>query len=290
LPYFSVIIPTYNRSKFIKKAIDSVLNQTFKDFELIVVDDGSTDETSFILEEYENKIIPLKQANLGVSKARNRGLKKAQGKYLAFLDSDDVWMPEKLEEHYLFIQKHPKILIHQTDEIWFRNGKRVNPKFKHLKQEGNIFLPSLDVCLISPSAVVIKKSLLDKYGLFDESLPACEDYDLWLRITKSEKVGLIDKKLLLRQGGHPDQLSSSFWGMDRFRVYSILKLLTKFNYELKKNYLSGAREVALTKAVILREGALRRGKKDFVEKIDRIIKMINDENYNYKYSLFLLEE
>ncbi len=223
-PLISVIIPTYNRGWIIKEAIDSVLAQEYINYELIVVDDGSTDDTHDILNSYQNNFLVLRQNNKGVSSARNRGLAAASGHFIAFLDSDDIWLPQKLSQQVDFFQSNPDALICQTEEIWIRNNVRVNPKKRHKKPTGMIFEPSLSLCLVSPSAVMIKKNLFEEVGLFDETLPACEDYDLWLRISCRHPVHLIDTPLIIKRGGHDDQLSASP-GLDKFRIKAIKKVI-----------------------------------------------------------------
>ncbi len=224
LPLVSVIIPTYNRDWIVAEAIDSVLAQDFSDYELIVVDDGSNDGTPKILAAYGDRITVLRQPNRGVSAARNRGIAAAAGHLMAFLDSDDLWLPQKLSTQVNFFAEHPEAVICQTEERWIRNGVRVNPKKRHLKFSGMIFERSLALCLVSPSAVMIKKSLFDTVGLFDENLPACEDYDLWLRVSCRYPVHLIDTELIIKRGGHEDQLSKAA-GLDKYRIQSLLKLL-----------------------------------------------------------------
>jgi glycosyltransferase involved in cell wall biosynthesis len=223
-PQVSVIIPTYNRGWVIKEAIDSVLAQDYKDFELIVVDDGSTDNTSDVLDSYGNVIKVFSQKNKGVSAARNRGIAEASGKFIAFLDSDDLWLPQKLSVQIEFFNQTPDALICQTEEVWIRNGLRVNPRKRHKKSSGMIFKPSLELCLVSPSAVMIQRSLFDRVGKFDETLPACEDYDLWLRTSCRFPVHLIDAPLIIKRGGHGDQLSSRS-GLDKFRIKAIEKII-----------------------------------------------------------------
>jgi glycosyltransferase involved in cell wall biosynthesis len=208
-PLVSVIIPTYNRAWIIKESVDSVFSQDFNDFELIVIDDGSTDNTLEILNSYGEDIIVIHQRNQGVSSARNRGLMEASGSLIAFLDSDDLWLPGKLSLQVDFFNSNPTALICQTEEIWMRNNVRINPKKRHKKPAGIIFEPSLALCLVSPSAVMIRRSLFDDVGLFDETLPACEDYDLWLRISCKYPVCLIDIPLIIKRGGHDDQLSQA---------------------------------------------------------------------------------
>ncbi len=221
----SVIIPAYNRAGTLKKAIDSVLNQSFKDFELIVIDDGSTDETLEILRDYQDRLKSVTIPHSGVSAARNRGIEEAEGDFMAFLDSDDYWLPEKLAIQTDFFRRNPEARICQTDETWHRHGKRVNPGKRHHKPSGDIFYQSLRLCLVSPSAVMIRRDLIDDVGVFDESLPACEDYDLWLRISARFPVYLIGQSLTVKTGGHPDQLSRTVPSLDKYRIKSLLKLL-----------------------------------------------------------------
>jgi glycosyltransferase involved in cell wall biosynthesis len=223
-PLVSVIIPTYNRGWIIKEAIDSVLDQDFRDYELIVVDDGSNDNTREILDAYRKEITVLQQSNKGVSAARNSGIAAASGQLIAFLDSDDLWLPGKLSSQVKFFEENADAVINQTQEIWIRNGQRVNPKRRHHKFSGMIFERSLALCLVSPSAVMIKKSLFDSVGVFDEDLPACEDYDLWLRTSCRYPVHLIDIPLIIKRGGHDDQLSKAA-GLDKYRIASLVKLI-----------------------------------------------------------------
>jgi len=223
-PLVSVIIPTYNRGWVVQEAIDSVLDQDFRDYELIVVDDGSDDNTREILGAYGKAITVLQQSNRGVSAARNRGIAEAAGRLIAFLDSDDLWLPRKLTTQVKFFAENADAVINQTQEIWIRNGVRVNPKKRHHKFSGMIFERSLALCLVSPSAVMIKKCLFDAVGVFDEQLPACEDYDLWLRISCRYPVHLIDFPFIIKRGGHDDQLSKAA-GLDKYRIQSLMKII-----------------------------------------------------------------
>lgn len=265
----SVIIPTFNREKRLKEALDSVLNQTIKPFEIIVVDDGSTDNTKNLIKRNYPDFNYIYQENKGVSAARNLGIKNAKGDLLAFLDSDDSWKPEKLEKHIEFIMKNPKYRVSQTDEIWIRNGKFVNPMKKHKKVGGDIFIPSLNLCLISPSAVIIEKSAFEYYGLFDENLKACEDYDLWLRVSAFEEIGLLEEKLTVKYGGHSDQLSKAFPAMDRFRVYAIEKILKQ---NIKEEYRLAAIKVLKEKCCVLINGYKKRNKLKEVKNFESILK------------------
>jgi glycosyltransferase involved in cell wall biosynthesis len=223
-PQVSVVIPTYNRAWCLGEAVDSVLAQRFRDFELIVVDDGSTDATAAVLAGYGGTIRILQQENRGVSAARNAGIAAARGELIAFLDSDDIWLPVKLWRQVEFFNRYPEALICQTEEVWVRNGRRVNPGRRHRKPEGMIFEPSLELCLVSPSAVMVRRELFDRVGFFDERLPACEDYDLWLRVSCRYPVHLIETPLIVKRGGHADQLSRA-WGLDKLRIAAMVKLL-----------------------------------------------------------------
>jgi len=289
MPFFSVIIPSYNRKEQLKNAINSVLAQDENDFELIVIDDGSYDGTSDLADEYNGRIRYIFQNNSGVSAARNRGIASSDSPNITFLDSDDTWHKNKLSNHRKFISSNPQILIHQTEDIWIRNGKRINPGIKHLKIQGRIFIPSLELCLISPSSVCISRTLFDKYGLFDEKLPACEDYDLWLRITPFEKIGLINEKLITRYAGHSDQLSSSFWGMDRFRLYSILKVLHDSGDRMDISLREAASDCALKKGKILLNGAEKRGNETSVIILSNIITQLEAGFYKQTDYQNLLE-
>jgi len=223
----SVIIPTYNRYELLKRALISVFAQTHQPKEVIVVDDGSTDNTSQIKKDFPN-IIYIYQKNKGVSSARNTGIKASTCSYIAFLDSDDEWLEDKLALHVAYHKQHPDILMSYTDEIWIRDGVEVKIPKKFKKLGVDIFKENLEYCNIAPSSVCLHVELLKDVGLFDESLEVCEDYDLWLRILMKYEVGLIDKKLIKKYAGHEDQLSFKHWGMDRFRVESLEKLLGDF--------------------------------------------------------------
>jgi glycosyltransferase involved in cell wall biosynthesis len=255
----SVIIPTYNRGWTIGEAVDSVLAQDYRDFELIVVDDGSADNTSQVLDAYRGTIKVFRQENKGVSAARNRGIAEASGRFIAFLDSDDLWLPQKLSRQVEFLNTIPDALICQTEEIWIRNGVRVNPKKRHKKPSGMIFEPSLALCLVSPSAVMIRRSLLEIVGNFDETLPLCEDYDLWLRISCRFPVYRIDTPLIIKRGGHEDQLSASF-GLDRFRIKAIKKIIES-GFLSKRQYAAAVKTLK-EKCNIYAAGCRKRGRID----------------------------
>lgn len=265
MPKVSVIIPTYNRAHILREAIGSVLSQSYNDLELIVVDDGSTDETKVIVSSYVPKLAYIYQERQGVSAARNRGIECAQGDYISFLDSDDLWLKDKLYLQMKFMENHTEALICYTEEVWIRKGVRVNPMKKHRKYSGMIFEHCLPLCIISPSSVLIARRLLENVGVFDEELEACEDYDLWLRISAQYPVYLIDTPLIVKRGGHSDQLSKRVERQDRFRIRALAKLLDE-------NYLSSyQRELAWEelnkKCDIYGKGCIKRGKKEEGERI-----------------------
>ena len=221
----SVIIPTYNRGEVVLRALRSVFAQDHAVDQVIVVDDGSTDDTIERVERYFPGVELIVQTNHGVSHARNRGIERARNEWLAFLDSDDEWLPGKITAQLAAIMSDGISRVCHSDEIWVRNGRRVNPMNKHRKYGGDIFLHCLPRCVMSPSSVVLHRSVVEELGGFDETLPVCEDYDLWLRIACQTTVLYIPEKLLIKYGGHEDQLSRSSWGMDRYRIQALEKLL-----------------------------------------------------------------
>ena len=257
----SVIVPTHNRGWCLNDAVDSVFSQTYERYELIVVDDGSEDDTGKHLSRYQD-ITVITQQNRGVSAARNRGIASSKGELIAFLDSDDLWLPEKLSAQVAFFQANPEALVCQTQETWIRNGRRIHPKNRHRKQSGYFFERSLGLCLVSPSAVMIRKRLFETVGVFDEDLPACEDYDLWLRVGVSIPIFLIDQPLVIKRGGHADQLSSNI-GLDKYRIQSIIKLLE--SGALSHDQKAAALTVLQNKCEIYASGCKKRGKMEEME-------------------------
>ncbi|MCS5566140.1 MAG: glycosyltransferase [Methylococcales bacterium] len=258
-PLVSVIIPTFNRGYCLEESIRSVLEQSFIDCELVVVDDGSTDNTSELVRRFPAvKLIRLEEKNRGVSFARNRGVVEAQGDWVGFLDSDDLWEQGKLATQVKWIERHPDLQMVYTDEIWIRNGVRVNPMNKHRKYSGDIFRYCLPLCIVSPSSVLLRAKVLSEVGGFDESMPVCEDYDLWLRIAKRYPFHFIEEKLIVKRGGHEDQLSRKYWGMDRWRVYALEKLLKENRLDEEQRDLVVT--MLIEKCEILINGFGKRGK------------------------------
>jgi glycosyltransferase involved in cell wall biosynthesis len=261
----SAIIPTYNRADFLSRAIGSVISQTRPPDELIIVDDGSTDGSVDIINVLKNStFIPMHyiyQQNKGASAARNLGIKHSKYQVLAFLDSDDWWHREKLEKQLAHMVQYPNYLISHTREIWFRHGKRVNQKKKHDPPNGDIFFKSLRMCMVGMSTVMIKKTLFDQFGLFDESFPCCEDYDLWLRVGASLPFLLVEERLTCKNGGRDDQLSSLYrMGMDRYRIKSLCTLLE--SGALSETQKKQTLQELDRKCTIYGKGCLKRGRKE----------------------------
>ncbi|MFQ5443551.1 MAG: glycosyltransferase family 2 protein [Desulfobacterales bacterium] len=257
-PLVSVIIPTYNRGYCLRESIGSVLKQDHQKFELLVVDDYSSDNTPDLMTNIPGLRYFRLPTRSGVSKARNVGIKNVKGKYICFLDSDDLWMDNKLRLQVAWMESNPECQVSYTDEIWIRHGVRVNPMKKHQKYCGDIFNYCLPLCIVSPSSVMLRSSLFEKVGDFDETLPACEDYDLWLRIASVYPIHFINEKLIVKTGGHRDQLSKKYWGMDRFRVFALQKLIKQNHLNAEQRKLSI--QTLVEKCSVLHQGFFKRGK------------------------------
>ena len=261
LPPVSVIIPTFNRAAVLGRAMDSVLGQTYPHFELIVVDDGSTDQTRDLVVSCDATIRYLYQPNQGPAAARNAGIAAARFDLLAFLDSDDCFVPQKLTLQVAAMQAAPACRISHTNEIWYRNGLHLNQKKKHRKASGDIFAQSLALCVVGMSTVMARREFFARVGLFDETFPCCEDYDLWLRASPSESFLLVDEPLTIKHGGRPDQLSVRHRiGMDRYRIRSIEKLLSHPALTPLQRELALAE--LIRKGTIYSKGCLKHGKAD----------------------------
>lgn len=283
LPLVSAIVPVHNRAWCIRRSIESVLAQDYRPLELIVVDDGSTDDTPRLLGEIAREMTEyveskaggialriLRQDNCGVSAARNLGIRAARGSLIAFLDSDDEWLPQKTSRQAADLLAHPGMRVHQTGETWVRRGRRVNPPQRLRKRAGDLFEQSLDHCAISPSAAMLRREVFDEVGLFDETFPACEDYEMWLRITCRHEVGLLDEALIVKHGGHADQLSFTVEALDRHRIRAIVKTLDS-------GVLSAVqREMAVraleAKCRIYAEGCRKRSREDEAEEVLDLVK------------------
>ena len=272
----SVVIPTFNRESFIEQCVVSALQQSKKPDEVIVVDDGSSDKTWDVLrtlgfsdsKEERNSLRYIFQRNKGVSAARNLGIKAAKFRYIAFLDSDDLWLEKKLEKQISSLESQSiRYRLSHTNEIWVRNGVRVNAHLKHEKNGGDIFIQCLKLCCISPSSSLVDRSVFDDFGFFDENLPACEDYDFWLRFCAFEDVHFVNEHLLIKNGGHDQQLSKKHWGMDRFRVTALENLLK--NQSLSEFKRKETIKELIFKLQVLIDGGRKRKKDAFVKKLDK---------------------
>ena len=281
-PFFSVIIPTYNRKQFLKIALTSVLAQTFNDYEVIVIDDGSSDGTKEMFEGRRmrnvgrgawdppsprlrrtgvgrgDKIRYIYQENKGPAAARNLGIKQAKGEFICFLDTDDRFREDKLKVTYDYIKNHPQYKIFHTEEIWYRKGALLTQRIYHKKPSGLVFENAVRMCSISISTAAIKKDVFNEVGFFDESMPACEDYDFWLRVTSKFRVFLIPYYLTIKEGGHIGQQSFKYPAMDTFRIYALKKILE--SGELSGDNFKIAAGELIKKCEIFIKGALKRGK------------------------------
>ena len=260
----STIIPTHDRARPLARALRSAGSQTRPADEIIVVDDGSSDETARVVRDGFPGVRYFRQENRGVSAARNRGIAAAEGEWLAFLDSDDEWLPRKLERQLAAFQESPGDLVCHTNETWIRHGRHVNPMKKHEKSGGHIFEKCLPLCAISPSSVIIHRKVFEELGTFDESLAVCEDYDLWLRICAVHPVLYIDEALVVKYGGHDDQLSRRYRGMDRFRIRALEKII--HSGKLDARQWRAALATLLEKIDIYLNGARKRDRRKEVEK------------------------
>ncbi len=258
-PTVSVIIPAYNRATLLPRAIDSVLSQSGVDFELLVVDDGSDDDTAALLKGYGSRLTVISQAHQGVSAARNAGIRAARAPLLAFLDSDDWFLKGKLARQSTLMLANPGALVSHTEEKWLRRGKHLNQKKRHRKEGGNIFSRCLELCAVGMSTIMTCRELFSRFGMFDESLPCCEDYDLWLRVSAGEPFLFVNQPLTVKEGGREDQLSARHrLGMDKYRIYALRKLLKSAVLTREQDKLT-RRELA-RKCRIYGNGCLKHGR------------------------------
>jgi len=269
----SVVIPTFNRLVYLERAIKSVLNQTINVNEIIIVDDGSNDGTSDFINSKYPDLKYIFQQNSGVSAARNKGINAASSNWIAFLDSDDEWIINKIQKQITQLELNPEINFCHSSETWIRNGREIKQKNSHKKFGGLIFNKCLDKCRISPSTVLCRKSLLKKLNGFDEDLPICEDYDLWLRITSDNPVLYIDKPLIIKYGGHQDQLSKNSEGIEGYHIQSLEKLI-KQDFTLDQR--RAMEHMLINKLNIYANGAKKRGK---VTIYNKLIKRIDELSY-----------
>lgn len=263
----SVVIPTHNRAETLARALRSVLSQTRQADEVIVVDDGSIDNTKQLVLEQFPEVIYCYQKNRGVSAARNKGIELATCSWIAFLDSDDQWLESKLERQAAAWSGSQQSRLVHSDEIWIRDGVRVNKPARYKTRQGRIYRYCLPLCAISPSSAVIEKSLLMEMGGFDERFRVCEDYDLWLKICASYPVVACPEPLLIKYGGHADQLSTATWGLDQYRVQALHNMVhsTQFEAVLSADEQQNTYSVLRQKLEILIKGAKKRGNQGLAE-------------------------
>ncbi|MGB8952985.1 MAG: glycosyltransferase [Candidatus Aminicenantales bacterium] len=271
----TVIIPTFNRAYFLGEAIQSVLDQDYfrekkhrDSFELLVIDDGSEDGTEELVAALKADVSYHYQDHKGVSAARNLGIRLARGEFIAFLDSDDLWKKEKLRTQMAFMHAFPWARVCCTEEIWIRRGKYHNPGKKHRKHSGWIFDKVLPLCLLSLSSSLFRKEIFDEIGVFDEDLPVCEDYDFSLRLAHKYPIYFLEKRLIVKRGGHPDQLSLKYWGMDRFRIKALERALS---LDLTPEQEKRVRSEIVKKSRILANGFLKRRRKEEAERYFHLI-------------------
>jgi glycosyltransferase involved in cell wall biosynthesis len=271
----SVIIPTFNRAGFLKEAVRSVLDQDYfrardgeRRFEIIVIDDGSTDSTGSVVRSFACDIQYVYQENRGVSAARNLGLQHAKGDFIAYLDSDDLWKRDKIRVQMSLLNTVPRAMMCYTEEIWIRNGVFVNPKRRHRKYSGWIFDKVLSLCLISLSSALFRREVFEEVGLFDEALPVCEDYDFGIRLTHRYPVYFLTRPLIVKRGGHKDQLSQKYWGMDRFRIKALKKALSM---DLSPAERDLVRAEIVNKSRVLMNGFAKRGKISEARKYRKLV-------------------
>ncbi len=270
----SVVIPTFNRSHLLLRAIDSVLSQSYKNVEIIIVDDFSSDHTVEMVKhffkerQFEKFKLIENEKNYGVSYSRNQAIKESGGDYIAFLDSDDEWLERKLERQMDFFKINSQVALVHGEEIWIRNGVRVNQKKIHQKFGGQIFLKCLPLCIISPSAALVRKDILQEFDFFDEQYIVCEDYDLWLKITSKYEVGFISDPIIKKYGGHEDQLSNKFFAMDFYRIKSMFRIYEDYNLS-KENKSKVAQEI-IKKSEVLLNGYIKHNN---MENYDLILKI-----------------
>ncbi|MFH0794077.1 MAG: glycosyltransferase [bacterium] len=273
----SVVIPTYNRRALVAEAIRSALGQTHPADEIIVVDDASTDGTAQSLEKaFGGRVVVLgHDSRKGVSAARNTGIRASRGEWIAFLDSDDRWLPQKLERQLDDAKNFPDVPLFHCEEIWFRRGVRVNPRKRHFKLDGWAFEQALPFCRISPSAALLRRSLIEEVGLFDESLPAAEDYDYWLRVLWKYPCRLLAEPLVVKTGGHLDQLSAHAGPLERFRIAALAKLIE--TAPLSRDQAFVAVKELRQKVHIYALGCRKRGRSDEAESIEHECARIANE-------------
>ncbi len=273
----SAILPFYNRAATIRRALKSILDQTNSVNKIVLIDDGSTDDWKDQVEDLiENPLIDLIQTpNRGVSHARNIGIEHAQSEWVALLDSDDMWKPNKIQMIKDFSHSEKEQNLIHSNEDWILNGKPLTQLKKHKKYGGYIFDKCLPLCSISPSASLFRRALWSDIGKFDEKMPVCEDYDFWLRVCTKHPAHFITESLVTKFGGHQDQLSRKYRAMDYWRLYALTKWILK--NPNKTIHHSLVIEEILKKSNILIQGSKKHGNDELLKKTIELLHSISNE-------------
>lgn len=230
MPLVSVVIPTYNSAAFLPQSIESVLQQTYDNFEVIVIDDGSTDNTEAVLADYKDKIRYIKKNNGGPSGARNLGIAEAKGEFIAFQDSDDLWLPEKLQLQMEYLTTHPEIAVLYTDLIQFNQQGVVSAGLEERYgslPSGYIFEELLVNHAITLSTIIVRRSCIDEIGVFDESLIGAEDYNFYLRLARKFQFDFLNQALVHKRL-HTNNLSDDLDQMCEDEVKNLDKIALMF--------------------------------------------------------------
>ncbi len=266
-PLVSVIIPTYNRVDLLRAAVASVLRQSYAPWELIVVDDGSTDGTAHALHSFP-QVRVVRQKHTGMpGQARNTGARLARGDLLAFLDSDDLWLPHKLTVQVAAAAAAGHAISH-TRERWLRNGRRVSQRSQRHRRHGDLFADSLRKCVIGPSTVLLRREVFAQAGGFREDLEIAEDYELWLRLTAHHAVGYVDQESVIKRAGHGDQLSERYGHIELFRLRALCDLV-EGGFFAPARQTAAAAELA-RKARIYAAGCRKRGRSTEADRFETL--------------------
>jgi len=265
----SIIIPVYNRKELVKEAIASISRQTYTDYEVIVADDGSDDGLEECVPPFRRQVRRLKYVSLShcgfPGAVRNTGIEEAEGEYIAFLDSDDLWYPDKLKLQIPLLEAQPHISLVHAREVWVRNGCVVSQKGQKHRRTGDVFTDSLKKCIIGPSTVCVRREFLYEIGLFRDDMEIAEDYELWLRATARTEVGYIDMPLVEKRAGHGSlQLSEKYGQIEIFRIEGLLDLAGRRWFEDGTERGTACQDAAaeelLRKTAIYAAGARKRGR------------------------------
>ncbi len=251
----SVIMPTFNSENCLPAAIESVLGQTYKSLELIVVDDGSTDQTREVVCRYGDQVRYIRQDNAGPSKTRNNGIRATDSELIAFLDSDDVWLPGKIQEQINLLEERSDLSVVFCDaELVDEGGRSYGSVWKQrgcyetmLDESQQLARPFATVMFmdcILPSAVLLRRTCLDRAGLFDESLRYVEDKDLWLRIALTSKMGCVPRILMkrLRHGYSHRQVEA----VNESIIFVVKRMERLYPEQIASNHIDTARLLAPT--------------------------------------------